>query len=65
MYPTVIELAKGLCEQILRMIQCDLDDESEEDALRESFIKDTLERISPDAFLNSRIKDLTEEEKKQ
>jgi hypothetical protein len=64
MYPTVIELAKGLCEQILRMIQCDLDDESEEDALRESFIKDTLERVSPDAFLNSRIKDLTEKEKK-
>ena len=63
MYPTVIELAKGLCEQILRMIQYDLDDESEEDALRESFIKDTLERISPDAFLNSRIKDLTEKEK--
>lgn len=63
MYPTVIELAKGLCEQILRMIQYDLDDESEEDALRESFIKDTLERVSPDAFINSRIKDLTEKEK--
>lgn len=63
MYPTVIELAKGLCEQILRFIQCDLDDESEEDALRESFIKDTLERISPEAFSNSRIKDLTEKEK--
>lgn len=63
MYPTVIELAKGLCEKILRDIQCDLDDESEEDALRESFIKDTLERICPDAFINSRIKDLTEKEK--
>ena len=63
MYPTVIELAKGLCEQILRMIQCDLDDESEEDALRESFIKDTLKRVSPDAFLFSRIKDLTKKEK--
>ena len=62
MYPTVIELAKGLCEKILRDIQCDLIEESEEDALRESFIKDTLERISPDAFLNSRIKDLTEKE---
>ena len=63
MYPTVIALAKGLCEQILRMIQCDLVDGSEEDALREFFIKDTLERISPDAFINSRIKDLTEKEK--
>ena len=64
LYPTVIELARGLCEKILRDIQCDLDDESEEDALRESFIKDTLERISPDAFLNSCIEDLTEKEKK-
>lgn len=64
LYPTVIELAKGLCEQILRAIQCDLDDESEEDALRESFIKDTLERISPDAFIGSRIEDLTGKEKK-
>ena len=63
MYPTVIALAKGLCEQILRKIQCDLVDGSEEDALREFFIKDTLERISPDAFINSRIKDLTEKEK--
>lgn len=63
LYPTVIELANGLYEKILRDIQCDLDDESEEDALRESFIKDTLERISPDAFINSRIKDLTEKEK--
>ena len=63
MYPTVIALAKGLCEQILRKIQCDLVDGSEEDALREFFIKDTLERISPDAFTNSRIKDLTEKEK--
>lgn len=60
LYPTVIELAKGLCEQILRMIQIDLDDESEEDSARESFIKDTLERIRPDAFIGSRIKDLTE-----
>ena len=65
MYPTVIELAKGLCEQILRMIQIDLDDESEEDALRVSFIKDTLERISPDSFIGSCIEDLTEKEKKQ
>ena len=65
MYPTVIELAKGLCEQILRAIQCDLIDESEEDALRESFIKDTLERISPDAFIGSCIEDLTVKEKKQ
>lgn len=64
LYPTVIELAKGLCEKILRDIQCDLDDESEEDALRESFIKDTLERISPDAFINSRIKDLLLEKEK-
>ena len=63
LYPTVIALAKGLCEQILRAIQCDLIDESEEDALRESFIKDTLERISPDAFIGSRIEDLTEKEK--
>lgn len=63
-YPTVIELASGLYEKILRDIQCDLFDESEEDALRESFIKDTLKRISPDAFLNSRIEDLTEKEKK-
>lgn len=65
MYPTVIELAKGLCEKILRDIQCDLIDGSEEDALRESFINDTLERISPDAFIVSRIEDLTEKEKKQ
>lgn len=64
MYPTVIELARGLCEKILRDIQCDLDDESEEDALRESFIKDTLERISPDVFLIPSIQDLTEKEKK-
>lgn len=63
LYPTVIALAKGLCEQILRAIQCDLIDECEEDALRESFIKDTLERISPDAFIGSRIEDLTEKEK--
>ena len=63
LYPTVIELAKGFYEKILRDIQCDLDDESEEDALRVSFIKDALERLSPDAFLNSRIKDLTEKEK--
>lgn len=63
MYPTVIALAKGLCEQILRMIQYDLDDESEEDALRESFVKDKLESISPDAFIGSRINDLTEKEK--
>lgn len=62
MYPTVIELARGLCEKILRDIQCDLIDESEEDALRESFIKDTLKRVSPDAFIGSRIKDLTEKE---
>ena len=64
LYPTVIALAKGLCEQILRAIQCDLIDGYEEDALRESFIKDTLERISPDAFIGSRIEDLTEKEKK-
>ena len=62
MYPTVIELAKGLCEKILRDIQCDLFDESEEDALRESFIKETLERICPDAFLISHIEDLSEKE---
>lgn len=60
LYPTVIALAKGLCEQILRAIQCDLSDESEEDALRESFIKSTLRRIIPDAFIDSRIKELAE-----
>lgn len=62
LYPTVIALAKGLCEQILRAIQCDLIDGCEEDALRESFIKDTLKRISPDAFIGSRIEDLTKKE---
>lgn len=61
LYPTVIELASGLYEKILRDIQCDLDDESEEDALRESFIKDRLERIRPDAFIISSI--MTEKEK--
>ena len=65
LYPTVIELAKGLCEKILRDIQCDLIDESEEDALRESFIKDWLERICPDSFIGSCIEDLTGKEKKQ
>lgn len=63
MYPTVIELARGLYEKILRDIQCDLFDESEEDALRESFIKDRLERICPDAFIISSIQDLTKKEK--
>ena len=63
LYPTVIELAKGFYEKILRDIQCDLIDGFEEDALRESFIKDKLERISPYSFLNSRIEDLTGKEK--
>ena len=65
LYPTVIELAKGLYEQILRAIQCDLIDGYKEDALRESFIKDTLVRIRPYAFSNSNIEDLTGKEKKQ
>lgn len=58
LYPTVIEFAKGICEQTLRIMQGDLDDELEEDVLRESFARDTLERIRPDAFTYFDSKDL-------